>query len=261
MSTLLPTQGLEEDVLHVAVEAVLPEPAIFEPESVLRSTPAVGKALRTRSEEFDACFTHGTGALAATLGGLYLVAESIEFRDTLCSLGCLLYAVALVGVLGCSTLSHLYLPERLNRRFRAYDQGFIYLLAAGSLSPFALTYLRTPFWLTFYAFSVLLAFAGFVSKIWFTHRVDKISLWFYLILGWGQAIALVPLLSILPSAAVGWILAGAMFYSVGVVFLVMDRRRYHFHTIWHLFVLAACGCHYYAILRYVVHGQLALASC
>jgi len=93
---------------------------------------------------------------------------------------------------------------------------------------------------------------GFVSKVCFTHRVDKISLWFYLLVGWGQAIAMIPLSQILPWSGVGWILAGAAFYSVGVVFLIVDNRRLRFHTIWHLLVLSACGCHYFAILRYVV---------
>ena len=210
-------------------------------------------ALRSRGEEFEAALTHGVGAVVAALGGAYLVSEATRNHDWWCSLGCLFYSLALLGVLGSSTLSHLYLPERLNRRFRAYDQGFIYLLAAGSLSPFALTFLRTPAWMGFYGLSVLLAASGFVSKVFFTHRVDKISLWFYLLLGWGQAIAMIPLASVLPVGAVGWILAGAACYSVGVVFLVLDIRPLRFHSIWHLFVLAACGCHYFAILRFVVH--------
>ena len=218
---------------------------------------AIGSALRSRREEFDAAFTHGVGSIAAGIGGIYLVSESLVNQDLTSSCGCALYAFALLGVLGCSTLSHLYLPEHLNRRFRAYDQGFIYLLAAGSLSPFALTFLRTPFWMFFYASSAALAFAGFLSKVWFTHRVDKISVWLYLLLGWGQAVALIPLLSILPTAAIAWIIAGAACYSIGVIFLIIDLRRYHFHTIWHLFVLAACFCHYYAILRYVVYGVVA----
>ncbi len=213
--------------------------------------PAV--ALRSRAEEFEAALTHGTGAILAAAGGVYLVSEATHTSDLWTCLGCLLYSLALVGVLGSSTLSHLYLPDRLNRRFRAYDQGFIYLLAAGSLSPFALTFLRTPAWMGFYGLSVLLAASGFISKVCFTHRVEKISLWFYLVLGWGQAIAMIPLLKILPIGAVGWILAGAACYSVGVIFLVWDIRRLRFHSIWHLLVLAACGCHYFAILRFVVH--------
>ena len=150
---------------------------------------------------------HGVGAVVAAIGGVYLVNEATHSSDLWCSVGCLFYSLALVGVLGSSTLSHLYLPDHLNRRFRAYDQGFIYLLAAGSLSPFALTFLRTPAWMGFYGLSVFLAAGGFASKVLFAHRVDKISLWFYLLLGWGQAIAMIPLASVLPAGAVGWILA------------------------------------------------------
>ena len=211
-----------------------------------------GSALRTRAEEFEAALTHGLAALAATAGGIHLVREAAILGDAWCSLGCLFYAVSLVGVLACSTLSHLYLPEHLNRRFRAFDQGFIYLLAAGSLSPFALTFLRTPLWLAFYGLSATLAIVGFVSKVSFSHRVEKISLWFYLLLGWGQAIAMIPLSRVLPSGALAWILAGAACYSLGVVFLVLDIRRLRFHAIWHLWVIAACACHYHAILSFVV---------
>lgn len=212
----------------------------------------VGSALRTREEEFDAALTHGIGAVLAAVGGVYLLVQAAELGEFRCGLGCLIYVVALVGVLGSSTLSHLYLPDHLNRRFRAFDQGFIYLLAAGSLSPFALTFFRTPFWLAFYGLSLALAVAGFVSKVCFTHRLDRVALWFYVALGWGQAIALIPLLRILPTEAVRWILAGAAWYSLGLVFLVLDIRRLKFHAIWHVCVLLACACHYYAILRYVV---------
>ena len=220
--------------------------------STLIREPVTASALRSRGEEFEAALTHGLGAVAAAFGGVYMMAESTAKGDAWCCLGCLFYCVALLGVLTSSTLSHLHLPDPINQRFRAYDQGFIYLLAAGSLSPFALTFLRTPGWMAFYGLSVLLACAGFVSKVLFTHRVDKISLWFYLILGWGQAIAMIPLLQILPRDAVIWLFAGAGCYSVGVIFLVLDIRHLRFHAIWHLLVLAACGCHYFAILRYVV---------
>ena len=150
--------------------------------------------------------------------------------------------------------SHLYLPDHLNRRFRALDQGFIYLLIVGSLAPYVLTYLRTPVWIGFYGFCVATAATGFTSKVFFAHRVDRICVPHYLIQGWGQAIAMIPLAKVLPTVAVLWILAGAGFYCLGVVFLVLDIRRLRFHAIWHLLVLVACACHYFAILKFVVHG-------
>ena len=115
-----------------------------------------------------------------------------------------------------------------------------------------MTYLRTPVWLAFFGLSALMAFVGFLSKVWFTHRVGNISLWFYLVVGWLQAIAMIPLSSILPGQALLWICAGAACYCVGLFFLMSDNSRLKFHTIWHLLVLAACGCHYLAILRFVV---------
>ena len=239
--------------LAVMITTLVSPAVCLEQMSATSEFPSVTSALRSRGEEFDAALTHGIGSLVAAVGGVHLVASAIRSGDLWCSLGCLLYSITLLGVLLSSTLSHLYLPEHLNRRFRAYDQGFIYLLAAGSLSPFALTFLRTPFWMAFYALSLVLALIGFASKVLFTHRIEKISLWFYLVVGWLQAIAMIPLIHILPSYATYCIFAGAAFYCFGIIFLVLDVRRLRFHTIWHLFVLAACGCHYYTILNFVVH--------
>ena len=216
------------------------------------SETPVASALRTRREEFGNALTHGIGAAFAIGFGGYLVVEAIVESDAWSVVGCLFYVIALVGVLASSTLSHLYLPEHLNKRFRAYDQGFIYLLAVGSLSPFALVYLRTPLWVAFYLFCIAVAVAGFLSKVKFSHRVGKISLPLYIVQGWSQGIALIPLAKILPTEAFYWLMGGAACYCIGVVFLFLDNRRWKFHAIWHLWVLGACVCHYYAILQFVV---------
>lgn len=219
-----------------------------------QSSQPVASALRSRGEEFDNAITHGVGAVFAAIGSVYLVAMAAYTADAWRVVGCLMYGIALIGVLTSSTLSHLYLPEHLNRRFRALDQGFIYLLAVGSLSPFALAYLRTPLWLTFYAMCLLIAMAGFLSKVRFAHRVEKISLPLYIIQGWSQGIALIPLSQVLPTEAFYWLMGGAACYCIGLIFFFMDVRRLKFHAIWHLWVLGACVCHYYAILRFVVHA-------
>ena len=135
---------------------------------------------------------------------------------------------------------------------KSLDQGFIYLLIVGTFTPFAFTYLRTPFWLCFYALVLAVAVGGFLSKTVFAHRVEDSAVWLYVVLGWGEAIAIIPLLKIIPTEGLCWIVAGGLWYTVGVVFLVLDIRRYHFHAIWHLMVMAGSACHYVAILRCVV---------
>ena len=160
----------------------------------MSSQPGVlyaSSALRSPREELAGALTHGIGLLLSIVGGIALVTAAMAGGDLGRSVGCSFYSATLVAVYAASTLSHLYLPGRLNRLFRSLDQGFIYLLIVGTLTPFALTYLRTPFWLCFYALILAVAFGGLLSKIVFGHRVEDSATWLYLVLGWGEAITVV----------------------------------------------------------------------
>lgn len=214
----------------------------------------IATSLRSPSVEYAGAATHGFGLAVSIVGGIVLVIAAVSGGDLLCAVGCGFYATALVGVYAASMLSHMYFPEGPNRLFRSLDQGFIYVLIVGTLTPFALTYLRTPFWLGFYALILVVASGGFLSKTVFAHRVEDASPWLYIVLGWGEAIAVIPLLELIPTEAVYWIVAGGLCYTIGVVFLVLDIRRYHFHAIWHVMVLAGSACHYVAILRFAADG-------
>jgi len=211
----------------------------------------IATALRSPSEEYVGAATHGFGLAVSIVGGITLVIAAVSGGDLLCAVGCSFYAATLVAVYAASTLSHLYFPERPNRLFRSLDQGFIYLLIVGTFTPFALTYLRTPFWLCFYGVTLAIAFAGFLSKTVFAHRVEDSPPWLYVALGWAEGIAIIPLLKLIPTEGLCWIVAGGLCYTIGVVFLVLDIRRYHFHAIWHVMVLAGSTCHYVPILRCV----------
>ena len=211
-------------------------------------------ALRSPSEEYAGAATHGFGLAASIAGAITLVTVAVSSGDPVCVVGCSFYAATLVAVYAASTLSHVYLPERLNHLFRILDQGFIYLLIVGTFTPFVLTYLRTPFWLSFYAVVLAGAVGGFLSKTVFAYRVEDSAVWLYVALGWGEAIAFIPMLELVPTEGLCWIVAGGLCYTIGVVFLVLDIRRYHFHAIWHVMVIAGSACHYVAILRFVAWG-------
>lgn len=219
--------------------------------SSLTGVLRVGSALRSPTEEFVGALTHGVGLVLSIVGGIALVAVALNGGDLKCIGGCGFYAVTLVAVYAASTLSHIYLPEQANRLFRRLDQGFIYLLIVGTFTPFAVTYLRSPVWLGFYTLILAVALLGFASKSMFAHRLNKVSVALYLLLGWGEAIAMQPLVGVLPTVCIVWVVAGGLFYTLGTAFLVLDIRRYHFHAIWHLFVLAGSACHYVAVLRFV----------
>jgi hemolysin III len=220
----------------------------------MSSSPGIltlGSALRSPSEESMAVATHGLGLALSVVGSVVLLSTVWVGGDPWVIGGCAFYALTLIAVYAASTLSHVYMPERLNRLFRALDQGFIYLLIVGTFTPLVMAYLRTPFWLGFYAVILSVAIGGFLSKTVFAYRLDGLAVWLYEVLGWSEALAAKPMLQLIPAAGLYWIVAGGLFYTVGTIFLVVDIRRYHFHAIWHVMVIAGSICHFIAIYGYV----------
>lgn len=215
---------------------------------------SLGSALRSPSEEFVGAATHGAGLLLGLAASVVLMSQASTTGNVWSIVGCGFYCATLIGVYAASTLSHLYLPERLNRLFRSLDQGLIYLLIVGTFTPFAMTYLRSPFWLAFYGLILAVGFGGFLSKTVFTHRLEGVAIWLYVGLGWGEAIAMIPMVGDIPIQAMYWMVAGGLFYTIGTIFLVLDIRKYHFHAIWHMMVIGGSVCHFWAILRYVAQG-------
>ena len=211
-----------------------------------------GGCKRSPGEEFVSALTHGVGMALSVVAVFTLLSDVIAHGNFIFSVGCCFYGASLIAVYAASTMSHTYLCMKWNRVFRALDQGLIYLLIVGTLTPFALKFLSTPAWICFYLVVLAIGFVGFFSKTVFAHRLDKVSVWIYVALGWGAAISYIPMLGLLPLVGLYWVVAGGLCYSVGTIFLVLDKQRYYFHVIWHLFVIAGSTCHYVAILRFVV---------
>ena len=211
----------------------------------------IGGALRSAREEFYAVLTHGVGWLLSVAAAMALLDRVPLDASPLLRAACSFYCIALIGVFGASTLSHLILPEKWNSFFRSLDQGFIYLLIVGTMSPLVVSVTIEWQWLALLVVLIGVAIFGFVTKTLFAHQLQQVSLWLYLILGWGQVIAFGPLLLQLPYPVLLWIIIGGVTYSVGYIFLVVDIRRYHFHTVWHVFVMLGSACHYLAIWRLV----------
>jgi hemolysin III len=131
----------------------------------------------------------------------------------------------------------------------------IYLVIVASYTPWSLVYLRTPLWWTFLALLWSLAIAGLVSKLVLAHRIESVTLWSYLLLGWLVLIPMAALLPSLPWSAPGSVLAGGVCYSAGTVFHRWNNPRYHSHGIWHVAVIAGSICHWFGIWVYVAgHG-------
>jgi hemolysin III len=151
-----------------------------------------------------------------------------------------------------STLSHSFDGNaRLRSFFRALDQGTIYLLIAGTYTPFSMAYLRTGLWWVVLGAVWLVALGGFLSKVWFTYRVESVSHWPCVVLGAMPFISVPALLGVVSLAALWWILLGVACYIIGLWFWLNDHRGRHFHAVWHLLVIAGSTFHFMSILWFV----------
>ena len=204
-----------------------------------------------QAEELVNAVTHGIGLVLSITGAIVLIARSYSQGDAYRVLGCTVFAMTLIAVYAASTLSHTPVRPRLRRLFRSLDQGAIYLLIVGTCMPFALTYLRTGWWLLFFGLMWTVALCGFASKILFGHRVEAVAIWSHFLLGC-MPIATIPwLMEAVPAAALWWMLIGGLCYTCGTLFLVLDNRHPLFHGVWHVFVLVGSTCTFMTILFFV----------
>ena len=134
------------------------------------------------------------------------------------------------------------------------DHAAIFLLIAGTYTPFTLVSLRGTIGWTFFSVIWVLAVTGIVLKVAFMNRLERVGHWLYLGMGWLGLAALYPMLQVLPYQAILWLFAGGLLYSLGVIFYVAKRMSYS-HFIWHLFVLGGAACHFFAILIYLTPSQ------
>jgi len=211
---------------------------------------------RTRAEEFVHTVTHGIGLALSVIGAIALIARAISPVDPWRVAGCCIFALTLIAVYAASTLSHCIHEPWLNRVFRTLDQACIYLLIAGTYTPFALEYLRFGWWWLVLALIWSMALGGLVSKVLFSHRIDAATAWSYLVLGWIPIAFAREYIGLIPSTALWWVMIGGLCYTIGTIFLVVDYRRWHFHGIWHLWVMAGSGCHFFAIFAFVASAPL-----
>jgi hemolysin III len=194
--------------------------------------------------------THGVGAVLAIAGAVYLIAASMR-GSTWLVVSCSVFSVTLLLVYLCSTLYHSLVRTRARHVFHVLDHSAIYLLIAGTYTPFTLISLRGPVgWVLFGAVWTL-ALAGVIFKSLAVGRFEVASALVYLFQGWLVVLAAHPLLHAIGWHGLLWLGAGGLAYTLGIIFFAFDRLRY-FHATWHLFVLAGSVAHYFAILYHVV---------
>lgn len=202
-------------------------------------------------EELANSILHGIGAILSITGLGVLVWQTAGSGNAWIITGCSVFGASLVLLYASSCLFHAFTTPRLKRVFQVLDHGFIFVLIAGSYTPFLLGPLRGPAGWKLLALVWGLAAVGIVMKALLLPRFEKVSSLLYLALGWMICLILPDLLRCTPGAGFAWLVAGGLVYSAGVVFFVLERFRF-FHAIWHVFVLAGSLCHFLAVLYSVV---------
>jgi hemolysin III len=202
-------------------------------------------------EEIANCVTHGVGLVLSIAGLIALVSVAYLYGGALQIVSGSVYGASLVILYTASTLYHGARGLRAKRLLRVVDHCCIYLLIAGTYTPFTLVTLRGVWGWTLFGLVWGLALAGILFRILFGDGHRAVAVASYVLLGWLCVIAVKPILATVPTGAILWIVAGGIAYTSGVAFFASERIR-HGHAIWHLFVLGGSICHFMAVVLYVL---------
>jgi hemolysin III len=194
--------------------------------------------------------SHLGGALLAVAGAVVLIVLGALKGDPWRIVSFSVYGATLVFLYLSSTLYHST-RGRTKSVLRKFDHAAIYLLIAGTYTPFTLVTLNGPWGWSLFGIVWGLAVVGIAQELWFARGARVLSLVIYLLMGWVALVAVVPIIRALSWSGFAWLAAGGIVYTAGIVFYLFDERFRHFHGIWHLFVVAGSALHYVAILLYV----------
>jgi hemolysin III len=229
----------------------------------IQTAPSIISGVHTRNSETTRrrlpvdevvnTITHGIGIPLSLAGAALLLTSAAATGDAWRIAGCAVYSVTLVGVFTASTLSHCFVCPKARDLFRAVDQALIYLLIAGCYTAFSVAYLHGPWWQVQLGLMWVIALTGFVSKFCYSHRINSCRIWSYILLACLGASPAFYMLGAVPLGLHGWVVFGWAAFLLGVVFFVLDIKRFHFHAVWHILVIAGCSCHFAAIYFYVAN--------
>ncbi|MGY4516821.1 hemolysin III [Lysobacter sp. HA18] len=206
--------------------------------------------MRTATHELANALTHGVGAIAALAAGSVLVTLAAVHGDGWQLTGAIVFGICLLLLYLASTLYHAAKNPVAKARLKVFDHCAIYLLIAGTYTPFTLIDLRGPLGWGLFAAIWTLAIAGIIFKLYFTGRFKRLSTALYIAMGWAAIVAIRPMMHAVDATTLGWLLAGGLAYTLGTVFYLRTSR--YAHAVWHLFCVAGSVCHYVAVLRQVV---------
>ena len=202
-------------------------------------------------EEIANSITHGIGAALGTAALTILVVFAALKGDAWRVVSFSIYGASLVILYTSSTLYHAFTHKGAKRYFRIMDLSSIFLLIAGTYTPITLLPLRGTGWgWTMFGLIWGMALIGILFNTFFYGKFEKLSIVFYVLMGWLVVIAIKPILANLPTGLLIWILIGGLSYTIGIIFLIWTKFPYR-HTVWHLFVLGGSISHFFGILIYL----------
>ncbi|WP_300496914.1 hemolysin III family protein [uncultured Methylophaga sp.] len=216
----------------------------------MRSSLTTYKREQTGGEEIANSISHALGLLGAVIGTPFLITHAVRNSDTAFVVGVSIFCATMIILYLGSTLYHALPVGKAKRIFRRIEHSAIYLLIAGTYTPFTFGVLKGIWGWTLFAIVWGLAFFGIALKIFQKQHHLILSTVLYLLMGWVIVIAINPLMANLPTEGLLWLLAGGLSYTVGVAFFATDSKLKYGHFIWHLFVVGGTTCHFFAVFWY-----------
>jgi hemolysin III len=201
----------------------------------------------TLGEEIFNSVTHGIGTLLSIAALVILTVFAVKKGNAWHVVSFSIFGASLVLLYLSSTLYHSFTKEKIKNLFARFDHSAIFLLIAGTYTPFVLTALRGPLGWTLFGIVWGLAIAGIVIRSIYLTRFRKLMVGIYVAMGWMFLIAIVPMIQNLPSSSIVFLFVGGGCYSLGVIFYAWRNLKYG-HGIWHLFVLAGSISHFFSVL-------------
>lgn len=207
--------------------------------------------LKAFHEEVANSITHGVGLALSVIGLGVLIVLACLYGSALHIASCSVYGATLVILYTASTLYHSFRSPRIKHIFKIIDHCAIYLLIAGTYTPFTLVMLRGGWGWSLFGIIWMLTFVGIIFKLFFVNKFQIISTIIYVLMGWLAIVAIKPMLQMIPTGCILWLVAGGLFYTIGVLFFAWHKIPYN-HAIWHVFVVAGSVCHFFAVMLYVL---------
>lgn len=204
----------------------------------------------TRGEEIANAITHGIGTLLAIAALVLLIIVSSRTKNKWYIVSYTIYGVSMLILYLESTLYHSITNVKVKKIFRIFDHSSIYLLIAGTYTPFTLTVLRNSVGWIIFAIVWIMAICGIVMKIFWIGKHEVISTLIYIAMGWMIIFAIKRLLMLIQPAGIALLVAGGIIYTAGAFLYMLDKIPYN-HAIWHLFVIGGSTCHFFCVLLYL----------